>query len=215
MTLEKDKVSTEMKKTVLRLMDEGGIENVRARTIAKEVGVSVGTIYNFHGSLDGLIEKVCLGILQDFSSFCGKGIRDGMDGFQERILPEISNETPEVRDYMIRFLLLADIYMQYVSENENRWNGMLSFNRSRNAEDISEHYQQEQDKLFGFVSQVLQGTELSSDPDLQYHTARSLWSGVHGIVLMSFLGQINEVSRANTWKQILLLVRYFVRGLVN
>ncbi|MEZ5801111.1 MAG: hypothetical protein R3D29_12415 [Nitratireductor sp.] len=39
-----------------------------------------------------------------------------------------------------------------------------------------------------------------------------LWSAVHGIVLLNYLGQASDETRANTWKQIEMLVSSFVRG---
>ena len=55
MTLPANEVKAELVKTTLALMDEGGIEAVKARPIAKTVGISVGSIYNMFGSIDGLI----------------------------------------------------------------------------------------------------------------------------------------------------------------
>ena len=64
MTLEHGAVRETLIKTTLDLMEKGGLEAVKARMVAKAVGVSVGTVYNLFGSVDRLVLAANLRIYQ-------------------------------------------------------------------------------------------------------------------------------------------------------
>ena len=55
MTLKHDAVRDDLIRSTLSLMEQGGLEAVKARAVADAVGVSVGTVYNLFGNVDQLI----------------------------------------------------------------------------------------------------------------------------------------------------------------
>lgn len=214
MTLKRDQTKEKIREYTLQLMDEGGLEAITARTLAKEVGISVGSLYNFFGNLDGLLEEVCATILQDFERHGTEYLQTGDQTWQVEISALLADESEQERELTIAFLKLADMYLNYVEQYDARWSAMLTFNRNRAEGAAESWYEQQQLALFGFVGDVLEKTPLTFDPQNQLIAARALWSGVHGIVSMGYLGQINPQARANTWAQIVLLVRYFVKGVM-
>ncbi len=211
MTLEHDEVRSKVIAITLELMDQGGLEKVKARTIAKRAGISVGSIYNMFGSVDELLQVANTHILAQM----------GHDGqinaakCENELAHKIANgeieNTPQAK-LLFRFLSLAKTYMDFVENNSNRWGAMLAFNQNRSEGAADDWYLDQQAALFDLVGNVLDETELGKDPDRRMIVARALWSAVHGIVTMNYVGNASPKARHFTWKQIEVLVGMFVAG---
>ncbi|MEZ5789411.1 MAG: TetR-like C-terminal domain-containing protein [Nitratireductor sp.] len=86
---------------------------------------------------------------------------------------------------------------------------MLSYNRNRAVGIISDNYSTLQDSLFGWIADTLNPTRFGADPDTRFTAARMLWSAVHGIVLLNYLGQASDEtrpipgSRSKCWSRLL------------
>ncbi len=209
MTLPHDEIRQKLVQTTLKLMDDGGLPAAKARSIAAQVGVSIGTIYNLFGSIDGLIQEANARIL---------------DGLREHALaaiaaaaaqkPQPSSTAPASgpRKVEVQLLLLAEAYVGFVEKNESRWGAMLAYNRNRTVEIVSSGYSELEETLFGWIADTLVSTRFGKEFKTRFAAARMLWSSVHGIVTMNYVGQANESSRAATWEQIELLVSGFCHG---
>ena len=141
-----------------------GLAAVTARGLAKQLGVSVGTVYNVHGSMDDLLAQVNARTLA-------------------RLETEISGidvETGSVEEVLIEF---ARRYRLYVEENLNLWAVMFE-GQLKLAESVN---QPRIDRLFGFLEHAL----ARSVPNVEDRTksARVLWASVHGILQMAFTGR--------------------------
>lgn len=208
MTLPAQETRDKLLAETLALMDEGGLEAVKARELARRTGVSVGTIYNLHGNLDGLVAEACEAILSGFGATAMEAIRAA-----EAIRMRKAQVAPPALDLLEdRLLTLARIYMAYVEKNERRWAAMLAFNRSR-REEPDARYEQLQGELFGFIADALDGTPHAADKTSRQRAARMLWSAVHGIVTMNYVGQASRRAKAETWEQVRLFVSIFMRSL--
>lgn len=203
MTLPAQETRAKLLAETLALMDEGGLEAVKARELARRTGVSVGTIYNVFGTLDGLLAEACEAILTGFGETAMEAIR-AAEALRARKPPAAAPDL--LKD---RLLTLSRIYMAYVEKNERRWAAMLAFNRTRRG-DPDARYEQLQGDLFGFIASALEGTPFGETPSQRRRTARMLWSAVHGIVTMNYVGQASRASKAETWEQVQLLVSVFV-----
>ena len=142
-----------------------GVAAVTARGLAGQLGVSVGTVYNVHGSMDALIEKVNARTLMRLEEeISGIDLRQG-----------------SVEDVLIEF---ANRYMSYVQKNLNLWSvlfeGQLSDSNNANQVRI--------DRLFGFLESALE--PLAPDAATRAKSARVLWASVHGILQMAFTGRL-------------------------
>jgi len=219
MTLEREKVRCRALSSALALMDEGGLEAVQARAITKDVGVSVGTLYNIFGSLDELLEELCAGVLSEFSNFSAKMAANPDRTLKRQIQTSVDDDLARqysgYRELLERFLMLANVYISFVERFERRWIAVLAFNRDREEDAAAGWYVEQQDVLFDLIGDILNRTSLGQDPQIRRTAARALWSGVHGIVTMGYIGQITPKTRENIWNQIVLLVSYFVIGLLT
>ncbi len=214
MTLERDNVRAKVIATTLALMDEGGLEQIKARSIAKKVGISVGSIYNLFGSVDELIQETNAHILADMGKLGQINGAKSETELQQKISSGEIEDSNKAR-LLFRFLKLAEIYMDFVEANANRWAAMLAFNRNRAEGAAAEWYLDQQNALFDLVGNVLDETRLGDDEKTRDIAARALWSSVHGIVTMGYVGNPSTMSRDYTWAQIELLVTVFVDGLYS
>lgn len=208
MTLPARKTREKLVAETLALMEAGGLEAVKARDLAKRTGVSVGTIYNLHGSLEGLIADACDAILAEFAAVAMQTIRAGEVSRARRMGGKEPRGAALLED---RLLAMARVYMAYVEKNERRWAAMLAFNRTR-KERPQARYEQLQGDLFGFVADALEGTRYAASAQMRVRTARMLWSAVHGIVTMNYVGQAGRRAKHETWEQVKLLVAAFVES---
>ncbi len=212
MTLEHDNVRAKIIETTLSLLDEGGLENVKARKLAAKVGVSVGTIYNIFGNVDKLIQEVSAHILSDMNKMGQVNVARFENELEQKIA---SGEIKDTHKEKLRFrlLALASTYMEFIEANSERWGAMLAYNRNRSEGAVADWYVVQKNALFDLVGNVLAQTKFGQDPKTRMIAARALWSAVHGIVTMSYVGQVSDKSRDFTWAQIELLVNTFVDGI--
>ena len=212
MTLPAAEIRKKLIDITVGLMDKGGIEAVKARPLAKEVGISVGTIYNMFGSIDGLVQEANAQILEQFATVALSAIADKQDEWTQG---QTSGKLDTASSMRARLLTIAESYMKFVEQNESRWQAMLAYNQTRSVDILSETYDQQQGDLFKWLGSTIENTELGATDEKRRMVARMLWSSVHGIVVLNYIGQANEESRAYTWEQIETFVETFVQGVTK
>ena len=104
------------------------------------------------------------------------------------------------------------MYLDFVEGNEAVWQSLLSFNRQRPELD-DDPYIEEQGPLFDLVGNVLRETPLDKGDDARHRAARMLWSSVHGIVALNYLGMATPARQRETKAQIELLVDLVLNGM--
>ena len=212
MTLQHDEIRQRAVSAALKLIDEGGLENVHARKIAKMTDVSVGTLYNLFGSIDGLLEVVNAHTLSEMNRF-GQ-IQTALS--QTEISQAVSQGwlcDDEKSKLTLSLLSLAKTYIDFVEQNANRWAALLTFSRTRDRDKASSWYLAQQNTLFDLIGNVLDASGLALDETTRLVASRALWSAVHGIVTLNYAGQENEESRKFAWQQIEFLVKTIVDGM--
>ena len=165
-----------------------GIAALTARGLATQLGVSVGTVYNVHGSMDELIEKVnsrTLGRLEDEIAAI-----DLHDGTVEEVL-----------------LNFAQRYTAYVQGNLNLWSVLFEGQLS----DVASVNQGRIDRLFGILEKALE--PVTQDPEVRVRSARVLWASVHGILQMAFTGRLKLLKIDDVEEAIGHAVRCHLAGL--
>ena len=168
-----------------------GMGGLRARTVALDAKVSVGTVYNLFGSLDGLLEAVFERVMLRFQDEARGSDKGGR------------------RD---RLLGLAWAYMDFVRRNQEVWSAFLAYNRQRDDVE-NDPYLARQGPLFDLVGDALRDTPLDTGENARRVAARMLWSSVHGIVTLNYLDVVSEDAERRTREQITLLVDLVLRGM--
>jgi AcrR family transcriptional regulator len=209
MTLEHAEVRAALINATLSLMEEGGLASVKARAVAEQAGVSVGTVYNLFGNVDQLILAANLKIYDELGAV-GVGRMAVIErDLQKRIKAGKVADTPRERLHA-RLLGLGETYVEFVSANANRWSALLAFNRTR-AVGESEDNLQHLNALIDILGDVLKEAPRWHTPAERRLAARALWSAVHGVVVTSYFGD-DKPARQRTLVLLDLLLRTIVDG---
>lgn len=165
-----------------------GMASLRARTLAEEAGCAVGAIYNVFDDLTGLILAV------NGRTF-------------HRMGREVSSSIKDVNAPAVdRLIAIAMGYLHFATKNPNLWRALFEVDMSTDA-DVPDWYLQELGRLFAIIAQPL--TELYPDAepqDIDLRT-RTLFSSVHGIVLLGTERRISGVPLERIEQQIAFLLR--------
>ncbi|MET3898410.1 AcrR family transcriptional regulator [Devosia sp. UYZn731] len=212
MTLEHDTVRETLIDATIALMDEGGLQAVKARALAQAVGVSVGTIYNLFGNVDGLVLAANQRIYADLNTVGQANIGPIEERLAQRIAQGLVGDTARDR-VRERLLGLSEVYVDFVAANASRWSAVLTFDRNRSTAETPEGYVEQLDAMIGIIGRVLEAAPRCADIGVRHQTARALWSSVHGIVTLTYFSGDVATSRDRTWALIVILVSAVADGL--
>lgn len=166
-----------------------GFNALTVRKVALEIGYTVGSIYMVFHNMDDLIMHV-------------KG----------RTLDELADELREDHAYGSveeHLQALADIYLRFARQNFNRWRMIFE---AINDVQAPEWYQQKVQDLFLIVETLFQKLRPEQSEEQARQAAQALWSGVHGVCVLSLNGSLGRVGSEDAQATVSLLVRSFIRG---
>lgn len=166
-----------------------GFSALTVRKVALDIGYTVGSIYMVFDNMDDLIMHV-------------KG----------RTLDELADELQEPSNFAgveQHIQALADIYLQFAQQHFNRWRMIFEM-----INDVSppEWYLQKVREMFAIVEGLFQQLRPEMDEQRTRQVARALWSGVHGVCVLSLNGSLGRVGAEDAPATVKLLVDSFIRG---
>ncbi|MGR8931443.1 MAG: TetR/AcrR family transcriptional regulator [Gammaproteobacteria bacterium] len=170
------------------VIDEG-FKALTVRKVALEIGYTVGSIYMVFTNMDDLIMHV-------------KG----------RTLDELADELSEERpgtstEEAIQDL--ADCYLRFAHKNFNRWRMIFE---AINDVPAPDWYQQKVNDMFMIVEPRFQKLRPELSTEQVSQATRALWSGVHGICVLSLNGNLGRTGSEDAETTVRLLVQNFIRG---
>lgn len=168
------------------LVVDEGFPALTARRIAAEIGYTVGSIYMGYASMADLILHL-----------------------NARTLDAIAARLGQVREQDAEAVALA--YLHYASQNAERWRGVFACRLPADTA-IPDGYQEKLDKLFAPVEARFAKLAPRLAEEQRRRAARALWSGVHGICMLSLIGGPDDAVLEETEAAVVLLVRNFMRG---
>ena len=167
---------------------ENGMASLRARALAQEAGCAVGAIYNVFDDLTGLILAVNGRTFHRMGSEVSATVKDA--------------DAPAVD----RLIAIAMGYLAFATANPNLWRALFEVDMSTEA-DVPDWYLEELGRLFTIISIPLSELYPNADlSDLELRT-RTLFSSVHGIVLLGTERRISGVPLESIEQQIAFLLR--------
>ncbi len=185
----------EIKEMVLKaaeviVIDEGFAE-LKVRKVAMEIGYTVGSIYMVFDNMADLIMHVKGRTLDDIAEYL------------ESVVNEENAEQSIAQ--------LAKAYLAFASKNFNRWR-MIFEHQLVEDEVVPDWYQQKVDHVFALVEKQFKQLPTSHTEEQSKLAARALWSGVHGVCVLSLTGKLNVVGASNIENTLVLLVENFMNG---
>jgi len=149
-----------------KIVIEKGPGALTARSVAKEIGYTAGTLYNLFANIDELTAAINIG---------------SMDAFAQTL--EAITENKSTAETRLREISQA--YLDFHRNSPHLWSLLFAIPVDYHSED----YHQAIDRIFKQVVQTV--TPFSKNPDTARRKAKVLWSTLHGICLLQKSGKLN------------------------
>ena len=184
-----------------RRIETAGLGSLRARALADEVGCAVGAIYNVVKDLDDLVLLVnsrTLAALERELGGAGRTVGSNASGAEDAI------------DRLVRMALA---YLDFAAANTLRWRALFE-HRMPKGQDVPDWYRKEQQRLFGYVEEVLRELQMQASPKQRALHARSLFSAVHGLVVLGLEEKLQRIPLPLLRQQMTFVVSTIGRGMM-
>ncbi len=169
-----------------------GIRAITTRRLAKEMGYSVGTIYNLFSNLDDLIVHLNGTTLDSLYEVLSAVERDGD--------PEGS-----IRK-------MAETYITFTQENFNLWNSLFE-HRLPAGEELPDWYNAKIGRLLLLVEETLSPIFAKGQEEECQKAARVLWSSLHGICSLASSEKLDIVATESALELTDSLITNYLAGL--
>lgn len=181
--------------TAERRIAAGGLASLKTRDLASEIGVANGAVYNLVEDVDELILRVGSRTLARLDAALNSAEADG---------------PASPRDTLVR---IAVAYCDFAADNLELWRALFE-HRMIPGKPVPEWAVSEQMALFRHIYRPLADLFPKRTPEELGVTARSLFSAVHGMVLLGLEQKLIAVPVAALRAEIAVIVRAMVAGLV-
>ena len=169
---------------------EQGFGGFSARQVAKEIGYTIGTIYNIFESHHDFILHINAVTLDEWFEQTQKVIKAAKKD---------------------KIIALAKFYLDYSQKNNNLWLTLFEHHLPQ-GELAPDWYQEKMAKLFGLLeAEIL--PEVGGNVKKAETAARVLWSGIHGIAILANTGKLDVVGAAAPEKLAESLIKNYLAGL--
>jgi AcrR family transcriptional regulator len=178
-----------------RSMSAGGLAGLKTRELARDIGVANGAVYNLVEDMDELILRVGSRTLARLDASLSAAEAQG---------------PASPRDTLVR---IAVAYCDFAAENLELWRALFE-HRMAPGKPVPEWAVDEQMNLFRHIYQPLAELFSAQTPAELGVTARSLFSAVHGMVLLGLEQKLIAVPVVELRKEIAIIVGAMVDGLI-
>src|SRR3954465_2068680 len=179
-----------------RSIAAGGLGGIKTRDLAREIGCANGAVYNLVADMDELILKVGSRTLARLDAALTSAESNG---------PAAPDET------LVR---IAVAYCDFAAENLELWRALFE-HRMIPGKPVPEWAVSEQMNLFRHIYAPLAALFPGRSSEQLGVTARSLFSAVHGMVLLGLEQKLIAVPIESLRREIAAIVKAMVEGLVN
>ncbi len=175
------------------IIDKNGLQALKVRKIAIDIGYTVGSVYMVFDNLDDLIMHVKARTLDNLALHLDRALSDS----------DADTETA-IRS-------LARAYLQFANRHYNLWSMIFTHRLPDNAK-VPEWYQNRVDHLFMRIENLFHALSPQQTNREISQAARALWSGIHGICILSLSGPLDTVELEEVEASVLLLSDCFMQG---
>ncbi len=177
----------------IAILNENGINTLTARSIARRIGYTVGTLYNIFENFNDIILHINAQTMDDmYAQFAIVNAR--------KLEP------------MQRILQVTQAYIEFAHNHGSAW--QLLFEPRISAEPQPPWYQEKINRLFTIVEQALLPV-LNNSPQQSVIAAKVLWTGLYGICILSINKKLAMVLGETAQTLAYSLVTNYLYGLKN
>src|SRR3954465_15206502 len=177
-----------------RSIAAGGLGGIKTRDLAREIGCANGAVYNLVADMDELILRVGSRTLARLDAALTSAESDG---------------AASPRETLVR---IAVAYCDFAAENLELWRALFE-HRMTPGKPVPEWAVSEQMDLFRHIYRPLAALFPKRTPVELGVTARSLFSAVHGMVLLGLEHKLIAVPTDALRNEIAIIVRAMIEGL--
>jgi AcrR family transcriptional regulator len=183
-----------------RLIEAKGLASVKARPLAEKAGCALGAIYTVFPDLDALILAVSARTLAR------------LEAHLDAIAVEVAAEASPREAARQRLVALALAYLNFAFAHRASWRALFE-HRLPEGRPVPEWMVAEQARLFGKVEVLLGPLVPHMGVAQRAILARSLFSAVHGLVLLGLEEKLGVMPFAMLREEVERLVSAMARGL--
>lgn len=159
---KREETARKLLEAAVSCVEEGGIDALHARELARRSGYSVGSVYKYYADLDALIAEVSTVTLNQIGKAVSLAIADKSDPLD-------------------RLKALAHAYMHFAGANKNLWKALFG-HRLPEGREIPPEHRDANIALLSLIGQSL----LEINPGLTENAlqarTRTCFAAVHGVV---------------------------------
>jgi AcrR family transcriptional regulator len=180
-----------------RTIAERGLAALKARDLAAEAGCAIGTIYNVFEYLDELVLCVGSRTLAMLDAALGAVRSRGPYGSTEEAVADL--------------VRLALAYLDFAARHQVRWRALFE-HRLGAPHSLPDWYVGQQQVLFAQVEGPLAMLLPGLDDDRRRILARTLFSAVHGVVVLGLEEKLVSLPLSDLRQQVAAIVRAIAEG---
>lgn len=187
----KDEIREMVVLSGLELIKKSGFSGFSTRQIAKEIGYTVGTLYNVFDNYDDIILHINAATLDEMRKFIEKRLNSKLKGV------EAAKQ-------------LAHLYIEFAYNNRNNWSALFEYVIPSQLE-LPQWYSQEIERLFGIVESIL--VEFIDKKSDALKHAKVIWASIHGICILGLTQKLN-LTGADTMEVLAdSMIENYLRGI--
>lgn len=175
-----------------RIVEKEGLRGLRARQIARDIGYTIGTLYNLFEDLDDLIMH--------------------MNGETLDQLMEACSKVELTQDPSMDLELLVQRYLRFTHENPKLWNAVFEHKLPEDRP-VPDWFSEKVSSLLQIIERALAPILSGRSPDEIHLHARILWMSLFGMTVLEGSGRLQEGETSLMLAR--TLIRTYVDGLRN
>lgn len=154
-----------------RTVENEGLRGLRARQVARDIGYTIGTLYNLFEDLDDLIMHMNGETLDQLMAECSK--------------VELTQNPIQDLEHLVY------CYLSFTQENPKLWNAIFE-HKLPETRQMPEWFSQKISALLSIIERAL-APILSDRSDTEIHQhARILWMSLFGMTVLESSGRLQE-----------------------
>ncbi|HKD25614.1 MAG TPA: TetR-like C-terminal domain-containing protein [Xanthobacteraceae bacterium] len=182
-----------------RTIESHGLSGLKARALAFQVGCAVGAIYNVVTDLDDLIFAVNSRTLAALE--------------RDLAAAEQVSEAAEKAAPVDRLVRLGTAYLAFAIAHRVRWRALFE-HRLPAGKHLPGQFLEDQRRLFRYVEEPLGELQPHLSDERRALVARSLFSAVHGVVMLGLEEKLQTVPFEILREQVGFIVSTLGRGML-
>ena len=182
-----------------RTIESHGLSGLKARALAFQVGCAVGAIYNVVTDLDDLIIAVNSRTLAALE--------------RDLAAAEQVSEAAEKTAPVDRLVRLGTAYLTFAIAHRVRWRALFE-HRLPAGKSLPGQFLDDQRRLFRYVEEPLGELQPHLSGERRALVARSLFSAVHGVVMLGLEERLQTVPFEILREQVAFIVSTLGRGML-